>query len=127
MTSTSTRRAAHECAHRSMPDRHRTHRLLDEERSVAETLFWTLATASGQAHHMIRNEQMKQGITCSTVRWMHIVLSIPIIGYIYSPFEAIPQHAPVTRLVFLPHMVLSGLLMWKGHAIRRLFRHEGNR
>ena len=48
-------------------------------------------------------------------RWVHIICSIPIIGYIYSPFEVIPSYAPATRFVFLPVMVLSGLWMWKGH------------
>jgi hypothetical protein len=54
------------------------------------------------------------------VRWTHIILSIPIIGYIYSPFEAIPIYAPVTRFVFLPVMLISGLWMWKGQWLRRL-------
>lgn len=53
-------------------------------------------------------------------RWIHIVLSIPIVGYIYSPFDKIPQYAPPTRYVFLPSMVLTGLWMWKGHLLRRL-------
>ncbi len=53
-------------------------------------------------------------------RWIHIVCSIPIIGYIYSPFEEIPNYAPATRFVFLPIMLLSGLWMWKGHVVRRL-------
>jgi uncharacterized membrane protein len=26
-------------------------------------------------------------------RWIHIVLGIPIIGYIYSPFDQIPNYA----------------------------------
>jgi hypothetical protein len=53
-------------------------------------------------------------------RWVHILFSIPIIGYIYSPFEEIPKYAPATRFVFVPIMVLSGLWMWKGHVVRRL-------
>jgi hypothetical protein len=57
----------------------------------------------------------------SIIRWIHIVISIPIIGYIYSPFEAIPDYAPAVRFVFLPVMALSGLWMWKGHLVRRLF------
>ena len=52
-------------------------------------------------------------------RWIHIVFSIPILGYIYSPFENLPQYAPLVRFVFLPVMVL-GLVMWKGHVLRRL-------
>jgi hypothetical protein len=54
------------------------------------------------------------------VRWVHIVCSLPIIGYIYSPFEAIPNYAPATRFVFFPLMLLSGLWMWKGHFLRGL-------
>ncbi len=60
----------------------------------------------------------------STKRWIfrtiHIVFSIPIAGYIYSPFEKIPNYAPATRFVFVPALVLSGLWMWKGHVLRRL-------
>ena len=53
-------------------------------------------------------------------RWIHIIFSIPILGYIYSPFEKLPDYAPLTRYVFLPVMVLTGLWMWKGHLLRRL-------
>ena len=41
------------------------------------------------------------------VRWLHIVIAIPIIGYVYSPFEAIPDYAPLVRFIFLPLMVLN--------------------
>jgi thiosulfate reductase cytochrome b subunit len=64
---------------------------------------------------------VNRGITRSICRWIHIVVSIPILGYIYSPFDKIPQYAAPTRFVFVPIMVLSGLWMWKGHVVRRLF------
>ena len=35
-------------------------------------------------------------------RWIHLTLSIPILGYIYSPFEKLPDYAFATRFVFLP-------------------------
>ena len=57
----------------------------------------------------------------SIVRWIHIVFSIPIIGYLYSPFDQIPNYAPLVRFVFLPLMVVSGFWMWKGHVVRRFF------
>jgi hypothetical protein len=63
---------------------------------------------------------MNQGIKRSILRWIHLVLGIPILGYIYSPFEEIPKYAPAVRFVFLPGLVLSGLWMWKGHLLRRL-------
>jgi hypothetical protein len=56
------------------------------------------------------------------LRWIHIICSIPIIGYIYSPFDVLPGYAPATRFVFFPVMLLSGLWMWKGHMLGRLFR-----
>jgi thiosulfate reductase cytochrome b subunit len=64
---------------------------------------------------------MKDSTKRSIVRWIHIVLAIPILGYIYSPFQKLPGYAPQTRFVFVPVMVLSGLWMWKGHVVRRLF------
>ena len=63
---------------------------------------------------------MKEATKRSIVRWIHIVLAIPILGYIYSPFDQIPNYAAVTRYVYVPMIVLSGLWMWKGHVLRQL-------
>ena len=64
---------------------------------------------------------MSQNMTRKIFRWIHIVFAIPILGYIYSPFDKPPDYAFKTRYVFVPIMVLSGLWMWKGHLVRRLF------
>jgi hypothetical protein len=56
----------------------------------------------------------------SILRLIHIIVAIPILGYIYSPFEKLPDYAPLTRFVFLPVMVVTGLWMWKGHVVRRV-------
>jgi len=63
---------------------------------------------------------MKDAAKRSLLRWIHIVFSIPILGYIYSPFEEIPKYAAQVRFVVVPVMLLSGFWMWKGHVIRRL-------
>ena len=63
---------------------------------------------------------MKDVTKRSIYRWIHIVFSIPILGYIYSPFEEIPKYAARTRFFFVPVLLLSGLWMWKGHVVRRL-------
>ena len=63
---------------------------------------------------------MTQGIIRSIVRSIHLILAIPIVGYIYSPFDQIPNYAPLVRFVFFPLLVVSGLWMWKGHVVRRL-------
>jgi thiosulfate reductase cytochrome b subunit len=63
---------------------------------------------------------MKEVSQRSIVRWIHIISSIPILGYIYSPFDKLPGYAFRTRYVFFPVMVITGLWMWKGHVARRL-------
>ena len=54
-------------------------------------------------------------------RWIHLIFGIPVFGYIYSPFDKLPQYAAPTRYVFMPILLLAGLWMWKGHLVRRLF------
>jgi hypothetical protein len=63
---------------------------------------------------------MKDATKRSILRSIHIFFSIPILGYIYSPFEEIPNYAPVVRFVAVPVIVLSGFWMWKGRVLQRL-------
>jgi predicted tellurium resistance membrane protein TerC len=63
---------------------------------------------------------MKEATQRSILRWMHLVFAIPIVGYIYSPFEQLPNYAPTVRFVAFPFILLTGVWMWKGHAVRRL-------
>ena len=60
----------------------------------------------------------------ATKRWIprliHLIFSIPIVGYVYSPFAELPNYAPVVRFVSIPVLVLTGFWMWKGHVLGRL-------
>lgn len=56
----------------------------------------------------------------SVLRWLHLVLSLPVLGYVYSPFADIPNYAPVVRYLAMPGLILSGFWMWKGHSVQRL-------
>jgi hypothetical protein len=67
---------------------------------------------------------MKDATKRSIVRCIHLVFSIPILGYIYSPFEQLPTYAPRVRFVVVPLMLLSGLWMWKGHVLRRFISRD---
>jgi hypothetical protein len=62
---------------------------------------------------------MKEATKRSIVRCIHILFGIPILGYIYSPFEQLPTYASRVRFIVVPLMLLSGLWMWKGHVLRR--------
>ena len=58
---------------------------------------------------------MRNATKRSILRWIHLVLAIPILGYIYSPFEEIPNYAPIVRFVFVPVIMLAGYWMWRGY------------
>jgi len=64
---------------------------------------------------------MKDSTKRAIHRTIHLVFSIPIAGYVYSPFKELPNYAPVVRYVAFPLILLSGLWMWKGHLVARLF------
>ena len=57
---------------------------------------------------------MTQRAKRSILRWTHLILSIPILGYIYSPFAELPNYAAVTRFVFAPVIILAGYWMYAG-------------
>ena len=60
----------------------------------------------------------------TTKRWIprliHLIFSIPIAGYVYSPFEELPNYAPATRFVFVPVIMLAGYWMWRGYVFALL-------
>lgn len=69
---------------------------------------------------------MKASTERKLIRWMHIILSIPILGYIYGPVAGIPMASWMVRFVILPLVTLSGFWLWKGHLIKKRMR-SGNR
>lgn len=51
----------------------------------------------------------------TVLRWLHLVLAIPILGYIYAPPAEAQLYAPATRFVFVPVIMLAGYWMWRGY------------
>jgi hypothetical protein len=50
----------------------------------------------------------------SILRWIHLVLTIPILGYIYEPASEVQQYAGAARFIFVPVLILSGYWMYAG-------------
>ena len=50
----------------------------------------------------------------SILRCIHLILSIPILGYIYGEPSEVQQYAGAVRFVFVPVMILSGYWMYAG-------------
>ena len=67
---------------------------------------------------------MSSNIGHSILRWIHIIFGLSIIGFVYGPPEEVQPYAPFFRYFFVPVIVISGLWMWKGHVIRRLFTRK---
>jgi hypothetical protein len=64
---------------------------------------------------------MSQGTKRSILRWIHIALAIPI-AVTCTARSRTSRNTPRRRgMCFFPVLVVTGLWMWKGHAVRRLF------
>jgi hypothetical protein len=73
---------------------------------------------------------MSPGTKRSILRWIHILFGLPLVGLVYGPPAEVEPYRPVFQYFFVPVLILSGLWLWKGPAIRRLVSrgaasHEG--
>ena len=48
------------------------------------------------------------------LRCIHLILSIPILGYIYGEPAEVQQYADGARYIFVPLIILSGYWMYAG-------------
>ncbi|HWB00700.1 MAG TPA: hypothetical protein VG713_19535 [Pirellulales bacterium] len=64
---------------------------------------------------------MKASTKRSILRWIHIILAIPIAGIIYGDPAEVHQYIGGVQKIVFPAIVLTGLWMWKGDAVKRLF------
>jgi hypothetical protein len=62
---------------------------------------------------------MKAATERKIIRWIHLIESIPITGYIYGPVPERPEAVIVIRFILFPLVVLTGLWMWKDYPIKR--------
>ena len=69
---------------------------------------------------------MKASRERKIIRWIHILLSIPIIGCIYGPVAEIPEATMIIRVFFFPVIVLSGFYLWKVHLLKKWWRRKYN-
>jgi hypothetical protein len=57
---------------------------------------------------------MKKATTRPILRWIHLIVTIPILGYIYEPASQAEQYAGGVRYIFVPIIILSGYWMFSG-------------
>src|SRR2546430_12246446 len=65
---------------------------------------------------MKQNTMISHTIRRSILRSIHLVFSIPILGYIYGVPSEVQPYAAAVRAFFVPVIVLSGFWMYSGIA-----------
>jgi hypothetical protein len=48
------------------------------------------------------------------LRAVHLVLSIPVLGYVYGEPAEVQEYASAVRVVFVPVIILTGFWMYSG-------------
>jgi len=54
-------------------------------------------------------------------RWVHIVLGLVLLCYVYSPLSSYLSFRLLVKIVAIPVTVFSGLWLWKFKFFNRLF------
>src|SRR5262249_31740846 len=68
------------------------------------------ATIPSRIHHTIMSLTTKRSI----LRWIHLLFTIPILGYIYGPAAEVEQYADGVRNIFVPVLIFTGYWMYAG-------------
>lgn len=50
----------------------------------------------------------------SILRWVHLIFTIPILGYIYSEPSEVQQYVGAARYIFVPVVMIAGYWMYAG-------------
>lgn len=58
------------------------------------------------------------------IRALHLVLSVPIFGFIYGPVSHIPAAAFFTRFIAFPLVLISGFWLWLKPRFLRWWRQQ---
>ncbi len=67
---------------------------------------------------------MKAKTKRNAMRWFHLISGSIIATYIYSPWHEIAVFQGLVKSVILPLLILSGLWLWKGHHLRKVFSKD---
>ena len=61
----------------------------------------------------------------STHRLAHLVLAVALGAFVYSPLRTDPRAVLAAQVALFPLLALSGVLLWKGPALRRRVGDRG--
>ena len=50
------------------------------------------------------------------LRWIHLIFTIPVLGYVYGPPVEVAEYADAVRYFFAPAVLFTGYWMYSGFA-----------
>lgn len=56
------------------------------------------------------------------LRWVHIILGLILMCYVYSPFSKYPAFQILVKFFIIPLATFSGLWIWKFKAFNKFFK-----
>jgi len=59
------------------------------------------------------------------LRWMHIVLGLVLMCYVYSPFGKEQLFQIMVKFLIIPITTFTGFWMWKFKAFNKFFKIHG--
>ena len=57
---------------------------------------------------------MRNAVKRSILRWVHLVATIPVLGYVYGKPSDVEQYVGGPRYIFVPVLILTGYWMYGG-------------
>ena len=69
---------------------------------------------------------MNARVEKNILRVVHLIGAAVIGTYIYSPWKQLEWFTLLNQAFIIPVLTLSGIWMWKGHKIKRLFFSQKN-
>ena len=60
------------------------------------------------------------------LRWVHVILGLVILCYIYSPWATVVSFQIFVKFIVVPTIVVTGVWIWKFRIITKLFRKNSD-
>jgi thiosulfate reductase cytochrome b subunit len=60
------------------------------------------------------------------MRWVHLVGSVAIGTFVYSPWRNQAEFLVSMRVLVIPALLFTGLWMWKGHQMKKFLSSSQN-
>ncbi|OGX27806.1 MAG: hypothetical protein A2705_05135 [Omnitrophica WOR_2 bacterium RIFCSPHIGHO2_01_FULL_52_10] len=58
------------------------------------------------------------------LRWIHIILGLTIMCYVYSPWATKASFQIFIKFIVVPAIAITGIWIWKFSAFNKLFRRK---